>query len=83
MPGATETNFFRRVGAEDTKLGQSEKDDPAEVARDGFEALMDGKDHIVAGSFKNRVQATLSHVLPDTVTADIHRKLTEPGSAHK
>jgi short-subunit dehydrogenase len=69
MPGATETDFFRRAGAEDTKLGASEKDDPADVAREGFEALMDGKDHVVAGSFKNKVQATLAHVLPDTVTA--------------
>jgi short-subunit dehydrogenase len=51
MPGATETDFFRRAGAEDTKLGTSEKDDPAEVARDGFDALMDGRDHVVAGSF--------------------------------
>ncbi len=83
MPGATETNFFRRAGLEDTKLGASEKDDPADVAREGFEALMAGKDHIVAGSFKNKVQATVSHVLPDTVTAGLHRKQTEPGSAKK
>lgn len=83
VPGATETNFFHRVGAEDTKLGASEKDDPADVARDGFEALMDGKDHVVAGSFKNKVQATVSHVLPDSVTAQMHRKEAEPGSAEK
>jgi short-subunit dehydrogenase len=83
MPGATETNFFHRAGNEDTKLGASEKDDPAEVAREGFEALMAGKDHVVAGSFKNKVQATVSHVLPDTVTAEMHRKEAEPGSANK
>ena len=83
MPGATDTNFFRRAGNEDTKLGAGEKDDPAEVAREGFEALMDGKDHVVAGSFKNKVQATVSHVLPDTVTAEMHRKEAEPGSANK
>lgn len=84
MPGATETNFFDRAGMQDTKLGASEgKDDPAEVARDGFEALMAGKDHVVAGSFKNKVQAAASHVMPDTVVAQIHRKQSEPGSAHK
>ena len=43
MPGATETNFFRRAGAEDTKLGSSEKDDAEEVAKEGFEAMMAGK----------------------------------------
>ncbi|HLH00689.1 MAG TPA: hypothetical protein VKX49_30565 [Bryobacteraceae bacterium] len=83
MPGATETNFFHRAGMEDTKLGASEKDDPAEVAKDGYEAMIEGKDHVVAGSFKNKVQSTLAHVLPDTTMAEIHRKETEPGSARK
>jgi short-subunit dehydrogenase len=83
MPGATETNFFHRAGADDTKIGTSEKDDPAEVAREGFDALMNGKDHVVAGSFKNKVQATLAHVLPDPVAAQMHRGQAEPGSADK
>lgn len=82
MPGATETEFFRRAGMEDTKLGASDKDDAAQVAREGFEALMAGKDHVVAGSFKNKVQATVAHILPDTVMAHMHRKQSEPGSAN-
>jgi hypothetical protein len=53
------------------------------VAREGFDALMEGKDHVVAGSFKNKVQATLAHVLPDTLTAEMHRKQSEPGSAER
>ena len=52
----------------------------AVLARDGFEALMAGKDHIVAGSLKNKVASTLGHLLPDTVNAQLHRKQTEPGS---
>ncbi len=83
MPGATETNFFDRAGMKDTKLGVSEKDDPAQVAREGFEALMAGKDHVVAGSFKNKVQAMGGHALPDPVVAEMHRKLSEPGSANR
>jgi short-subunit dehydrogenase len=78
MPGATETNFFTRAGMEDTEVGMSDKDDPAEVAKTGFEALMAGKDHVVAGSFKNKVQATMAHVLPDTMTAEMHRKQAGP-----
>ena len=62
MPGAMETEFFRRAGLEDTKLGGSEKDDPEEVAREGFEALMAGKDDVVTDSFKNKVQATMAHM---------------------
>jgi uncharacterized protein len=83
MPGPTETNFFKRAGNEDTKLGQSSKDSAAEVAKEGFEALMNGEDHVVAGSFKNKVQATLAHVLPDTLTAALHHKEAEPGSGKK
>ncbi len=83
MPGATETNFFHRAGMEDTKLGASEKDDPAEVAKEGFEALMAGKDHVVAGSFKNKVQAVAGHALPDPAVANMHRQMSEPGSAKK
>src|ERR1700709_2594569 len=78
MPGPTETNFFHRAGMDDTKVGMSEKDDPAEIAKTGFEALMSGDDHVVAGSFKNKLQATMAHVLPDTVTAQMHRKQAEP-----
>lgn len=83
MPGATETNFFHRAGMDDTKLGASEKDDPAEVAKEGFEALMAGKDHVVAGSLKNKLFATAGHGLPDSFVAEMHRKQSEPGSATK
>jgi len=83
MPGATETNFFHRAHMEDTKVGASEKDDAAEVAKDGFEALMAGKDKVVAGSITNKLQTVAAGVLPETVTAEMHRKQAEPESAHK
>jgi short-subunit dehydrogenase len=80
MPGPTDTDFFERAGMEDTKLGQAKKDDPAEVARDGFGALMAGKDHVVAGSTKNRAQAAAAKVLPDKVAAAAHAPMSRPGS---
>ena len=83
MPGGTETEFFHRAGMEDTKLAAAEKDDPAQVARDGFKALMAGKDHVVAGSFKNKLRAAAGHALPDPVMAKMHRKQSEPGSAKR
>jgi len=43
MPGATDTEFFERAGMMDTKIGQSKNDDPAEVARIGFEGMMEGE----------------------------------------
>ena len=83
MPGPTDTNFFHRAGMDDTNVGANEKDDPAVVAKQGFEALMAGKDAIIAGSIKTKLQGNVSKVLPDTVNAEQHRQLTEPGSAGK
>ena len=60
-----------------------EKHDPAGVAKQGFEALMAGKDSVLAESLKTKIQGTISSVLPDTVSAEQHRKLSEPGSANK
>jgi uncharacterized protein len=81
MPGPTDTNFFHRAEMDDTKVGASKKDDPAQVAKQGFEALMKGKEKIVAGSAKTKVQGAASKVMPDKAKAEMHRKMAEPGSA--
>ncbi|MFL6125187.1 SDR family NAD(P)-dependent oxidoreductase [Actinophytocola sp.] len=81
MPGPTDTDFFERADITDTKLGQSKKDDPAQVAEQGFKALMNGKDHLVAGSVKNKLMAGTAKVTPESVKAAAHRKMSEPGSA--
>jgi short-subunit dehydrogenase len=83
MPGPTETNFFHRAGMEDTKLGAGKKDDAREVAKEGFEALMAGKNHVVAGSIKNKLEALAARVLPETTKAEMHRREAEPGSANR
>lgn len=83
QPGPTDTHFFERAGMQDTKVATSKKDDPAVVAQQGFEALMKGKDHVVAGSKKNLVQDTLAKVAPETTSAQMHRKQSEPGSARE
>lgn len=82
MPGATDTDFFERADELDTKIGQKEKDDPADVARDGFEAMMAGGGDVVSG-WKNKLQNTMANVTPAGVLAEQHRKLAEPGSGEK
>ncbi|QQQ74356.1 SDR family NAD(P)-dependent oxidoreductase [Saccharothrix sp. 6-C] len=82
MPGPTDTDFFRRAGMTDTKVATGPKDDPADVARAGFKALMDGDDHVVAGSLLTKAQASAGRVLPDPVKARAMRGMTEPGSGH-
>jgi uncharacterized protein len=80
MPGPTETEFFERADMEDTRVGRSSKDDPAVVAEQAFEALMDGEQKVVAGSLKTKAQGLANRVLPDKVKAATHRQMAEPDS---
>jgi short-subunit dehydrogenase len=82
MPGATETEFFERADMLDTKVGQSKKDDPADVAKVGFEAMMNGEGDVVSG-FKNKVMSAAALLTPSDMLAEQHRKKAEPGSANK
>jgi short-subunit dehydrogenase len=54
MPGPTDTEFFARADMMDTRLGQQKKDDPSEMARAGFDAMMRGDGDIVSG-WKNEM----------------------------
>jgi short-subunit dehydrogenase len=83
MPGVTETNFFKRAEMLDTKAGASdEKDDPAMVAKAAFEALQKGKDKIIPTA-RNKILDAVASALPDTIAAQAHRGLSEPGSAER
>ena len=79
MPGATETQFFERADMMDTKVGQEKKDDPAEVAQTGFDAMMRGDGDVVTG-WKNKLQSAIASVTPSDILAEMHRKMAEPGS---
>src|SRR3954449_226491 len=80
MPGATETEVFERAGMEDTKVGTMEKDDPADVAKTGFDAIMKGEGDVVSG-WKNKLQAAIASVTPAGMLAEPHCKQAEPGTA--
>ena len=80
MPGATETEFFRRAEMMDTAVGTVKKDDPAVVANNGFDAMMKGEGDVVSG-LKNKVQSAAANVTPAGVLASQHRKMAEPGTA--
>lgn len=79
MPGATETQFFERAGLLDTKIGQDEKDDAADVAKAGYDAVLAGAGDVVSG-WKNKLQSSLANVTPAETLAKQHRKMAEPGS---
>jgi short-subunit dehydrogenase len=78
LPGPTDTNFFHRADLDDTKIGQGKKDDPADVAKTGFDAMMRGEGDVIHG-LRNKVQAAMGAVMPESVKAEQHRKMAEPG----
>ena len=80
MPGPTDTEFFDRADMEDTRVAQAPKDDPDEVAAEGFQAMVEGRDHVVAGSARNRLMARAASFSPDAATAKAMGRMTEPGS---
>jgi short-subunit dehydrogenase len=82
MPGPTETEFFERADLMDTKVGTDKKDDPADVAKDGFAAMMKGEGGVVSG-LRNKMQAAAAHVTPAKTLAKQHTKIAAPGTATK
>ena len=78
QPGPTDTEFFDRAGMDDTKVAEAKKDDPAEVAKDGFEALMAGKDHVIAGGVKNKAQVAGAKLMSEKARAAVHAAQTKP-----
>ena len=83
MPGPTDTEFFARADMLDTRVGAGPKDDPADVARQGFEALMDDDERVLAASAKTKLQGHASRVVPDSVKAKMHRTMAEPGQGER
>ncbi|WP_267380907.1 MULTISPECIES: SDR family NAD(P)-dependent oxidoreductase [unclassified Sphingomonas] len=82
MPGPVETEFFARGDMLDTSVGASDsKSDPADVAKDGWDALMAGKAAVASG-WKNKIQSAIANVTPNAILAEQHRKMAEPGTAN-
>jgi short-subunit dehydrogenase len=80
LPGATNTDFFRKAEMQESKIVQSgDLADPAKVAEDGYRALMKGDDKVVSG-LKNKLQVGMSNLMPDdAVAAQMHRQQAPAG----
>lgn len=83
LPGATDTDFFHKADMEDAKIVQENNlADPAEVARDGYDALMAGKDMVISG-FRNKMQVAMSHLKSDSQNAETMREQQKPTHRNK
>jgi uncharacterized protein len=79
-PGATDTLFFERADMKDTRVGTMKKDDPADVAKTGWEAMKKGERGAIHG-LHNKLQVAGAQLLGGGVSAEMHRHLAEPGTA--
>ncbi len=79
LPGATDTDFFNKAGMNDSKAVEDKDSlaDPEQVAKDGYAALMEGKDQVVSG-FKNKMNVVMSNLMPDSTAADNMKNTQEP-----
>jgi short-subunit dehydrogenase len=82
QPGPTDTDFFHRAGMDDTEVGQKGKSEsqPDDVARQGIEVLLAGKNHVYAASFKTKLEGALANVIPGNIKAAMHDKMAQPNS---
>src|ERR1700674_1758724 len=66
QPGPTDTDFFHRAGMDNTEAGQKGKSEsqPDDVARQGLEALFDGKGHVYAAATKTKMEGMLANAIP-------------------
>ena len=78
LPGATDTDFFHKAGAENTvTYKETPMYNPEEVAKAGYEGLMSGKSKVIPGAM-NKTQATMSTLMPDGAVTSMMNKQMQP-----
>lgn len=79
LPGVTDTEFFKHADMDDnTMVGKTDmKADPANVAKDGYEALLDGETKEVSGLL-NKVQYFFADILPAGLISKMHERMAKP-----
>jgi len=80
QPGPTDTDFFHRAGMDNTQVGSEGKSEsePEDVAKQGIDALMAGKDHVYAASVKTKMEGMLANVIPGAMKGAMHEKMAKP-----
>ena len=84
LPGPTDTEFFRKADMLDTKVAEkAQANDPADVARQGLDALFAGHERVAAGNFSVKLQGAMARFMPESAKAAMHKNMAEHGSRGK
>ena len=80
QPGPTDTDFFHRAGMDDTDAGTKGKkeSEPSDVARQGYDALMAGKDHVYSAGLKTKIEGALANLVPGVLKGKMHDDMAKP-----
>lgn len=79
LPGATATDFHHTAGMDNTVFGSNDwKNDPADVARQGLDALFANEDHVVGGDQATKDDAALNRTLSDPIKAEKFAQASRP-----
>lgn len=83
QPGPTDTDFFHRAGMDNTRVGSEGKKEssPDDVAKQGIDALLAGKDHVYAASMKTKLEGMVANAVPGVLKAAMHEKMAKPKAA--
>jgi hypothetical protein len=73
-PGPTRTEFFERAGITSSKLSQGPSMNAADVAAEGYRAMIAGKTHVIAG-MRNRWLMRGVRFAPRGMVAEFTRRL--------
>ena len=77
VTGASSGIGYELAKLEAKNVKEGELADAAKVAKDGYEALMSGKDMVVSG-FKNKMTVAMSNMLSDEKVAEQVKKQQSP-----
>lgn len=80
QPGPVDTDFFHRAGMDDTQVGKEGKKEsqPDDVAKQGIDALLDGKDHVYAASLTTKIEGAIANLVPGALKGAMHEKMAKP-----
>jgi short-subunit dehydrogenase len=79
LPGPTDTDFFNKAHMNRSKILENRDDlsTAEEVAKDGYNALMNGEDKVISG-MKNKLTVAMSNLATDSLAAHRMGEMQKP-----
>ena len=79
LPGPTDTDFFNKANMNNSKILEDSNNlsSPEEVAKDGYDALMNGDDKVISG-MKNKLTAAMANLVSDSMAAHRMGEMQKP-----